>query len=186
MPELKEDLLRARPLEILALLPVGILCGVLMGAVTNAINGVVSPAYFSLLFWDWKAQDDFELWRFTIEQGMLEGSVFGAVFSLILMFGIAFISKLRCPFRPGFIVLLKVMAFSLMFWIVGGFNGALLAQFLPQFSNLGLLFNPGEALRFAWVAGSIWGVYIGSLLSTIGAFVSFAAKWRRLEKEART
>ena len=184
MPDSEKDLLRVRPLEVLVLLPTGILCGVLMGAILTAINCWISPSYFGTNGSGWNYVDYFKLWKWSVQIGICLGFVFGLVSSLILVIGLGFASKLRCPVRMALRVQLKVFKFSFLFWLAGGFNLILFFILISYIFPRPRVFTT-EDLKFFWAAGSTWGIYIGSVLSIVGALFHFAIKWRQLEKQSQ-
>jgi hypothetical protein len=46
--------------------------------------------------------------------------------------------------------------------------------------------EPSELIPFAWVGGSIWGVYVGALVSVVVGLVVMRATWNEhLRREAQ-
>ena len=177
------DPLRARPLEIGALLPLGIAGGAVTGALLDAINGWISPLYFAIVM-GWDRSSNFQIWLRAIAQGTLEGSVLGAVMGLILMIFIGLTTRLRCPLSISTRTLLETMALTLGFCFVMGFNAVLIALIYPRFYDLflGLPPSQGDAVRYAWVAGTVWGPGFCALLATAIACARFSARWKRTLK----
>ena len=167
------------PLALVGLVATGIGAGAALGALTNSVNGWVSPLYFrNILRW----HDVQDVWRASIAQGILEGLLFGLFLSLVFVIVVGVVSKARCHYRFGAAVLLTVLAAALCCWLIGGLLGMGLAALSPEFYRHAFRGVPEdfpEMLRYAWVGGSIWGVEFGGFASTIlGAFV-FYAKWQR-------
>ena len=77
----------------------GVFAGASLGAVTNAVNGWVSPLYFVTIL-RWRGVED--VWRASIAQGVFEGLLFGASFSLVFTVGVGIITRASC--RYGFAV----------------------------------------------------------------------------------
>ncbi|HEX8464859.1 MAG TPA: hypothetical protein VF627_09610 [Abditibacterium sp.] len=187
MPDAKDDLLRPRPAEILALFPLGIVCGTLFGVLMNVVNGWISPDSLGEEYLALSYGGDSKKWMWNVQHGMIEGLLGAIAPSLILMIGIALISKLRCSLQVGFTVHLKVVALCLLSWLVSGFNSMLLALFWPNFSDrlINLSSAISEPLNYAWAVGSGYGVITGLILSTVATLFSFARKWRQIEKNAQ-
>ena len=61
------------PMALLAIAGTVIAGGALIGASTNAINGVISPLYFQVVM-GW--QDVESIWRASIAQGIFEGLIY--------------------------------------------------------------------------------------------------------------
>ena len=179
------DLSRRRPREIAALLPLGVLCGATVGVFTNAINGWLSPGYFVATL-GWQHRSAFVLWVRSVAEGVLEGCALGALLGLILMLYIGFISRLRCPLKISAPALFDAIVVTLVFWLIGGFNVVLLALFAPEFYELFIGLPPikSDAIRYAWVAGSLNSLGIGGLLAVCFACARFGARWKRETKAA--
>ena len=47
-----------------------------LGALTNSVNGLISPEYFRTIL-GWVYLSDMDVWRASIAQGILEGVIFG-------------------------------------------------------------------------------------------------------------
>lgn len=120
-----------------------------------------------------------------VTHGMLEGVAFGMVFSLIFAVVTGFISRLCCSFRLGLQFQLKVIGIALVFWLVGGCNSLLLAWFRPDFYVLYV--NPTirtiDTIRFAWVEGSILGIYGGGIVALVAGCNMFVTRWRHMLRE---
>lgn len=167
-----------RPFALIGLAVTGILAGAVLGALTNCINGLVSPLYFCNIL-GWHDVDD--VWRASIAQGIFEGLIFGLFLALVFTIVVGCVSKARCSYRFGVGTLLFV-AIAAICWAVGGLLGMGLATLSPEFYRHAFIGVPdkfGEMLRYAWVGGSIWGIEFGGFgLTILGSFM-FYAKWQR-------
>jgi hypothetical protein len=77
-----QDLQRSRPGAMIGLAFTGVVLGAFLGALTNSVNGWVSPTYFrNIMRW----HDVADIWRASIAQGILEGLMFGLAFSVIFV-----------------------------------------------------------------------------------------------------
>jgi hypothetical protein len=162
-------------LKVLMLLASVILCiaGVFGGA-TNAINAWISPDYFHNLLGIG--------WSDAVARGVLEGSAFGLLFSLIVTTTVAFITGDACDYRSAFLLVGRLLLIELALWIAGGVCGLLLAAGFPGDFRATFFQAPdehGPLLRFAWVGGSIWGAEFAGLAATVFLLIRFAARWRR-------
>ncbi len=174
------NLEQSRPGAMIGLAFSGIVLGAILGALTNSVNGWVSPTYFrNILRW----HDVTDIWRASIAQGILEGLMFGLAFSVIFVAAVGIVTKARCPYRLGAVYLLAIAAFALVCWALGGLIAMGLASLSPEFYRHAFRAVPEEfaaMLRYAWVGGSIWGLEFGGLASVIVGAVLFRAKWRSL------
>jgi hypothetical protein len=170
------------PLALVGLAVTGIAAGATLGAVTNSVNGWVSPLYFrTILCW----HDVQDVWRASIAQGVFEGLVLGFFLSLVFVIVVGTVSKARCPYRFGASVLLSIVATAFVCWVIGGLLGMGLATLSPEFYRhtfIGVPEDFPEMLRYAWVGGSIWGVEFGGIALTILGSFLFYARWQRRTK----
>ncbi len=168
-----------RPFALVGLAVTGIVAGAALGALTNSINGWVSPLYFrNILRW----HDVEDVWRASIAQGIFEGLIFGIFLSLVFVIVAGIVSKTRCSYRFGSTVLLVVVGAALVCWSIGGLLGMGLATLSPEFYRHAFKGAPRdsvEMLRYAWVGGSIWGIEFGGFLLTILGSFWFYARWQR-------
>ena len=169
----------AKPATLVGIALAAIGAGAVLGALTNAVNGAVSPAYFRNIL-SWHHVED--IWRAAIAQGIFEGLIYGVIFSTVFTLVVGLVSKARAPF--GFA--LKHLAFAggiaLLAWCLGGLAAMGLAILSPDFYRstfIGVPSELGEMLKYAWVGGSIWGVLFGAVLSVVIASIMAAADWRR-------
>jgi hypothetical protein len=157
----------------------GVFASAGLGAVTNAINGWVSPLYFVTIL-GWRGVED--VWRACIAQGIFEGLCFGVFFSLVFTSGIGVITRASCSY--GFAVrhLLGIVAAALACWLIGGVAAMGLATLSPEFYRRAFIGMPeqfGPMLAYAWVGGSIWGVQLGGLVSVVLGLVALRGNWRK-------
>lgn len=153
-----------------------ILSGGLIGAITNMINGIVSPYYFKAIM-QWKFPD---IWTASIAQGMFEGLIYGVIFSLIFTTGFGLITKGEASYIFALRQILKIICVVFVCWLIGGFMGIFLALLSPDFFMAHIPIAPSdktEMLRFAWVGGSINGGMIGGLLSAVLGIVVTKNSW---------
>ncbi len=115
-------------------------------------------------------------------QGIFEGLLFGLFLALVFTIVVGCVSKARCSYGFGVVVLLFVAVAALVCWAVGGLLGMGLAVLGPEFYRHAFIGVPqdfGEMLRYAWVGGSIWGIEFGGFaLTVLGSFL-FYARWRQ-------
>ena len=157
-----------------------------LGAVTNAINGAVSPGYFVTIL-HWEHVDD--IWRATVAQGMFEGLCFGVFFSMLYTGGVGIITHTSCTYGFAIRHLLGVVAAAFVCWGIGGVAGLGLATLSPEFYRQTFRGVPdafGPMLRFAWVGGSIWGVELGGLMSVVLGLVIVRSSWRQMHQSSYT
>jgi len=153
-------------LTIFFVATVCIISGGLIGAVTNIVNGKISPYYYqAIMHWDFE-----DIWSAAIAQGILEGLLYGIIFSLI--FTITF----------GLRQIIKLISLVFICWTLGGLLAIFLATLSPDFYKAHFPMTPSdktEMIKFAWVGGSIWGGMIGGLLSAVIGIVMIKNNWRQ-------
>jgi hypothetical protein len=172
--------------DFAALFASSILIGALTGGLMNALNGWISPAYFSLFFYypggsaSWAVQ---ELYWHIIWQGCKEGLALGCVISLVFTTYVFVVSKSRCRFGLSAPFLPKMATTVLLLWFIGGFNGVVIGLLFPNFLSFvtALGGTQGDRLRFLWVGGSINGAYFGSLLALICGCHWFKRAWWKVQ-----
>jgi hypothetical protein len=161
------DINKSRPGALIGLAFSGVLLGAILGALTNGINGRVSPLYFlSVMRWD----DVENIWRASIAQGILEGIMFGLAFAVIFTAVVGIVSKARSPYGLAAIHLVLIAVAALVCWALGGVVAVGLAALSPEFYRhtfRGVPEDFGSMLRYACVGGSIWGIQFGGLASVI-------------------
>jgi hypothetical protein len=175
---------KSRPGALIGVAFTGVLLGAVLGAITNAVNGWVSPLYFrNIMRWD----DVQDIWRAAIAQGILEGILFGLAFAVIFTAVVGIVSKARSPYGLAAVHLVLIGVAALVCWALGGVVAMGLATLSPEFYRHAFRGVPedfGQMLRYAWVGGSIWGIQFGGLASVIVGSVLFRAKWRHLQEAA--
>src|SRR5271165_6158085 len=108
------------PVALIGLAVTGILAAAALGAVTNGINGWISPLYFrNILRW----HDVADVWRASIAQGIFEGLLFGFFLALVFTVVAGCVSKARCSYRFGAGILVFVAIATLVCWAIGGLLG---------------------------------------------------------------
>lgn len=179
-----QELDQSRPGAMIGLAFTGVGLGAALGALTNSINGRVSPLYFrNIMRWD----DVADIARAAIAQGILEGLMFGLALSVVFVAVVGIVARARCPYGLAVRYLLGIAAAALVCWALGGLIAMGLAALSPEFYRHAFRGVPEavpEMLRYAWVGGSIWGLEFGGLASVIVGAVLFRAKWRSLAEEA--
>jgi hypothetical protein len=169
------DTERSRPGALIGIAFSGVFLGAVLGAITNSINGWVSPLYFrNIMRW----HDVQDIWRASLAQGILEGVMFGLAFAVIFTAVVGIVSKARSPYRLASIYLLVIAITALACWVLGGLIAMGLAGLSPEFYRHAFRGVPEEGdqmFRYAWVGGSIWGIQFGGS-------VLFRAKWRQLQE----
>jgi prolipoprotein diacylglyceryltransferase len=159
---------------------IGLTCifiGGFIGAVTNMINGLISPNYFRIIM-GWDFQD---IWIGSVAQGIFEGLIYGIIFSLIFTTGFGIITKGNGKYNFALRQLFKIILIIFSFWAFGGIIAILLASLSPEFYQSHFYNVPEEKtemLKYAWVGGSIWGGIIGGLLSAIFGVVIIKNNWK--------
>ena len=173
-----------RPLALFGVAVTGVFASAGLGAVTNAVNGWVSPLYFVTIM-RWRGVED--VWRASIAQGIFEGLCFGVFFSLVFTAGVGIITRASCSY--GFAVrhLFGIVAGAFVCWVIGGLSAMGLASLSPEFYRRAFIGVPeefGPMLAYAWVGGSIWGVQLGGLVSVALGLVVLRGNWRRSQRRA--
>lgn len=178
------DLDRLRPLALFGLLLTGPALGAVLGAMTNSINGAVSPVYFRAVM-NWSAVTN--IWRASIAQGIYEGVLFGLGMAVLYAVVVGIVARGCAPYRLALVYLLAAAGFALTASAAGGLVALGLAALSPEYWQNTFAGAPaavGPLLRYAWVGGSIWGLQFGGLAGLIVACVTFAMRWRRLTRTA--
>ncbi len=174
-----DDTFPRRPGVAAALPPAGLAVGVLLGALTNVVNGSVSPWYFAAVM-GWEER---EAPTRAIFQGMLEGAALGLIFGVVTAMSFAASTGFRGTAGLALRSLLTGTVVALACWAVGGACAVLFVWAAPDLYRATFYPVPpgvGPALRFAWVGGSIWGAYAGCVLGGVAVCVSQHVRWRRL------
>jgi hypothetical protein len=157
---------------------VSVLGGGVLGALTNFINGRVSPLYFQNIM-RWK--DVANIPRAAIAQGVFEGLVFGLIFGTIFAVALSIISRLRLRIGHSLTYLGLLFGSAFLAWCLGGLLAMALAWISPDFYRHAFLGVPPDfsgLMRYAWVGGSIWGIQFGGFALLIVWIVVFGLKWK--------
>lgn len=140
--------------------------GGIIGAVTNMINGAISPYYFKkIMQWEFE-----EIWIASIAQGILEGVVYGLFFALVFTPSFAIITKGKGSYVFALQNFKRIIVIIFMCWAIGGLISLFLASLSPDFYRSHITSAPTdiiELIKFAWVGGSIWGEMIGGFIGII-------------------
>jgi len=154
-----------------------IFTGGFIGAITNMINGSISPNYFRIVMrWDFK-----EIWIASVAQGIFEGLIYGVIFSLIFTTGFGIVTNGKATYNFALKQLFKIILIVLGCWIIGGILAVVLASLSPEFYKSHYYNVPKEKIemiKYAWVGGSIWGGMIGGLLSAVFGVVVIKNNWK--------
>jgi hypothetical protein len=173
------DFSQPRPFALVGIAATGLLAGAVLGALTNGINGLVSPLYFrTILHW----RDVTDVWRAAIAQGIFEGLIFGFFLALVFTLVVGIASKVRCSYGFGVVTLTLVVLAALISWAIGGSIAVGLATLSPEFYRHAFFGVPedfSQMLRYAWVGGSIWGIEFGGFAMMILGSFMFCARWKR-------
>ena len=160
---------------------VSIICivsGGIFGAVTNMVNGLISPYYYKVIMhWDFK-----DIWLAAVAQGILEGLLYGVFFSLIFTLTFGIVTKGQGTFSFAVKQILKLISLVFICWILGGILAMFLAVLSPEFYKAQFPMTPSdktEMIKFAWVGGSIWGGMFGDILSAFIGIVMIKNNWRK-------
>ena len=155
-----------------------VITGGLIGAVTNMVNGAISPYYYqAVMYWDFP-----EIWTAAIAQGILEGLLYGVIFSLIFTVTFGLVTKGQGTYMFAFRQLVKLTLIVVVCWVIGGLFAILLVNLSPAFYKSHFPLTPRDRpnmSKFAWVGGSIWGGMIGGLISAVMAIVMIKNSWRQ-------
>jgi hypothetical protein len=159
-----------------AIVLLGTAAGGTLGALTNCVNGRISPDYFmNALGWEYAA----DVPAAAVAQGIYEGTMLGLVLSTLFAVTVGWVSKARCPFRIAAYHLLRIFAWALVCWCLGGMIGVLLAIISPGFFPIGETFRQdySRLLSFAWVGGSIQAIEWGGSAMALLECILFRARW---------
>ena len=169
---------RRRLITPLLLCGTGPFAGAAVGAAMNRINAQVSPDYFAIvLSCDFKDAAISAMFH-----GTFEGAALGLFFGLFFAIASAASTRLRCPPRLALRALLEAIVIVVICWLIGGIVGTVLARLWPQLWGFFFVGVPPRVNlpRFAWVGGSIWGAYAGTLLALIVCATLLHIRWKRM------
>jgi hypothetical protein len=174
---------RLSAIHILGLLAVGPLLGSAFGAMTNLVNGLISPQFFADVM---NIRDD--LWLNSVRNGIIRGAMFGAVYGTVFVLLLAWISRPRCEPAVALRYVALTILFALALWILGGLLATLYVSLTGALADpfwLGKHASQSSRLLYAWVRGSIFAVEacgIVSVLLSIGCYLFFRSRARRPER----
>ncbi|RUT73316.1 hypothetical protein [Ancylomarina longa] len=155
-----------------------VLSGGLIGAVTNMINGAVSPFYFqAIMNWDFP-----NIWAACVAQGIFEGLLYGVIFSIIFTVSFGLVTKGLATYSFALKQLAKIIIVVFSCWVIGGLLAMFLATLSPEFYKSHFPLTPTDSagmIKFAWVGGSIWGGMIGGLIGAILGIVVIKNSWNK-------
>jgi hypothetical protein len=174
-----------------ALWALAVFAGVMSGAVLNALNGWISPPYFAWFFYypggapSWTP---LELFLNIVRHGAMEGLCFGVFMATLFSGYVLLASRATCPLSFSVRYIPKMVALIAGFWAIGGLNGIIIYNLLVHHKTDFTTFitmvgnSPTDNLRYVWVAGAIWGVYIGSMMTLVWGCARFNLDWREHKK----
>src|SRR5208282_113956 len=157
---------------------VSILGGGVLGALTNFINGRVSPWYLEKIM-RWNGVSDIP--RAAIAEGIFEGLISCLILGTLFVVALSIISKLRLGIAHALSYLGFWIGSAFLAWCLGGILAILLAWVSPDFYRHAFIGVPQEfssMLRYAWVGGSIWGVQFGGFALLVLWIVVFGLRWK--------
>ena len=127
-----------------------ILMGGTIGAITNMVNGAVSPYYFkTTMNWGFK-----EIWIASVAQGVLEGLFHGVFFAIIFTIGFGMITKGKANYAFAFKNIIRIAIIVLACWTIGGLLAVMLVRLSPEFYRSHFPWTPTDAIeqmKYAWV-----------------------------------
>ena len=171
------------PIALVLIAGTTVMIGAFIGAVTNAVNGLVSPDYFrAIMRW----HDVENIWRACVAQGVFEGLVFGVFFSVVFTAVVGIVTRVRCTFAFAARHMATIGVAVIVCWGLGGLIAMGLALLSPEFYRSTFRAVPegfAPMLGYAWVGGSIWGAEFGALLALVLGSILFAVHWGRSSRQ---
>jgi hypothetical protein len=172
----KDGMMNSKAVNLISIAVSCVLLGGVLGGITNAVNGAVSPLYYeTIMRWS-----DVDTHTASIAQGIFEGLLFGAFVSVVFTSVVGIVTRGTCPYAYAMKSLLLIALTALGFWVLGGLLAMGLAAISPDFYRntfIGVPSSVPAMLRYAWVGGSIWGAEIGAVLATIIGAIIFRNQW---------
>lgn len=159
-----------------------VLMGGIIGAVSNMINGAVSPYYFKTTM-NWGFQD---IWIASMAQGILEGLFHGVFFAIIFTIGFGIITKGKANYAFAFKHIIRIAIIVLCCWTIGGLLAVMLVRLSPEFYRSHFPWTPTdviEQMKYAWVGGSIWGEILGGVLGSVIGLLNVKNNWANMSKD---
>ena len=150
------------------LLLVGAAGASILGALTNSLNGWLSPQYFRDVM-GWAGTD---VWSDTVREGMLEGVCFGTAYALMFVTLIAAMSRGEYRLNVAIRYALIGFAAALASWFAGGIVAIIYVYWVPDANPrfFGWHFDRTTRMAYGWVRGSIWGIVFGGpFVATLSA-----------------
>ncbi len=146
-----------------------------IAVITNTINGCVSLEYFRWVL-PFSITDRWDV----IRQALFESTITAAVLCVLILPVYCGVTGSRYPARR-FVALLTMSGLtSLACHFVLGMFCAIWIAINPGDVNIILYGSspPGAPVRFAYVAGAIWGVYLGGFATLVICCVGIVKNWR--------
>ena len=159
-----------------------ILMGGTIGAITNMVNGAVSPYYFKTTM-NWGFQ---EIWIASVAQGILEGLFHGVFFAIIFTIGFGMITKGKADYAFALKPVIRIAIIVLCCYNIGVLLAVMLVRLSPEFYRSHFPWTPTdviEQMKYAWVGGSIWGEILGGLLGSVIGLLNTKNNWANMSKD---
>ena len=155
--------------RVALLLPIGTIGGALLGAMTNTVNGAVSPDFFrDVMGGHWLS--DADVWLASIRQGLFEGAARGTEYAILFVVLTCVFSARRCYLGAAARCALLALILALSFWVAGGATGMAYTQWFPKHCSpryFGWHTSTESLLRYAWARGAYWGIIYGGLPAVV-------------------
>ena len=159
-----------------------VLMGGTIGAITNMVNGFVSPYYFKTIM-NWNFQ---EIWIASVAQGILEGLFHGVFFAIIFTIGFGMITKGKADYAFALKHIIRIAIIVLCCYNIGGLLAMMLVRLSPEFYRSHFPWTPTdvvEQMKYAWVGGSIWGEILGGILGLVIGLLNVKNNWANMTKD---
>lgn len=157
----------------------------LTGAMSNFANGWVSPGYFTAVM-HWEIEGANAVWRAAIAQGIFEGLMFGIFFAVIFTAIVGFFAEPAYGLGKILRYAAGMVLFAVLGWLLGGIIGLGMALLSPEYFAESFYQPPEsypEMLRYAWVGGSINGIYAGAVIALVLGSIGFRFYCKRLDEQ---
>lgn len=137
-----------------------------LGAISNAINGSISPQYFkSVMGWDFEG-----IRNAAVAQGIVEGLIYGLILVVVLGIVMNRNAASEINLARSLSHTARVALFAIIGYIIGGAAGMGIAKLSPDFFSSTFKGVPalGEGMMaYAWVGGAIWGLIFGGIVGLV-------------------
>ncbi len=171
---------RLRARDMGSILFFSVCAGVLVGVVTNAMNGFIAIEYFRVRSHLFAFSNP---WLKAISQGAAEGFRYGFFNGGIYLALITFFSQRRCTLRQAKVFIVWAIGIAIFVWLVFGSISMLGVDYRPRyvgdFSNFRL---DGPTGKFAWVNNCIDGLTYFSpvitFVAAIGCVIKYRLEWK--------